>query len=595
MPRRQLPRGERRPSAGAATSGGPAVDLGDGDPPGELGTDLLIGLGVCMYICALGGVDVGEMLPVDSNRMCPVLSCKLLPPSSLPRDLDKVGKLAQAFRTAVEARGFEREVEDANLVAAVSLGRSPPLSANLGGKNEGGHPGHLGHRILSVLRGDEDFEKDDGVVTGGREQKSFDWSVDTYSPHGTPRRSKSGAGGEYGVLQTSSSRANSPRRTEGHARGEPSGRQATKGRPGARGVCHGSTVQTKPTQQHYNEAAGPGRTRRGHQNQQQRGLQGHVSAANARVEAAVFDTVRPSRLHPRPGSASVEGRHCRVGGERATASAAASERHGPRPQSARLAEPGDEFEDARAIYSTHGQVMANQSMRGDIQGRRGDGGPAFDGAGIREANMTAGRQAQQQPVRPTTTGAASAATRRPASAGGRVVDTRIWCSNKNVTTGSGGGVFRCRPNSAIRAATVRFEGDAASSSPLGPTHAGEVPEFLRRKERDLVESNRERRAAVNGRFGVVYDDNEEKYVTGAERVEYHRAAGGSRKGSNEGRQGAGAMESDGWGADRGSPGLSSVRIEDSMDGEGLLPDAGEQAFFDAWKPTGYDIDLSRYD
>lgn len=527
-----------------------------------------------------------------------------------PRDFDKVGKLAQAFKTAVEARGFEREVEDANLVAAVSLGRSPPLSTNGGGKSENGQPSHLGQRMLSVLRGEEDeeerrrhqraqggFEKDEGAVISAREQKPFDWSADKHSPHGTLRRSKGGAGGN-GVLQTNSSRPNSPRRTEGLARGELSGRQATKGRSYTRGVYHGSTLQSNPTQQ-YNEVAG---TRRNCPNQQQqRDLLRYDSGAVARIEAAVFDTVRPSLLHPRPGSASVEGRADRAGCERITPSETSPERLRPRPQSARLAEPSDGFAEDRKMCAAYGRAMAN------MQGIRGDGQRACQGPVTPEAKMAAvsrQQQQQQQPVRPTTTntnttGTASATARRPASAGGRVVDTRVWCSNKNVT-GPGSGVFRCRPDNVIRVATVRFENNGMTgppSSPPVPTRAGEVPEFLRRKERDLIEDNREKWAAVNGRFAVVYDDNEQKRVSGPERVEYYRSVGNPGDGSNGGqRQGVRTMESGGWGVGRGGRALSFLRLEDStMDGEGLLPDAGEQAFFDAWKPTGYDIDLSRYD
>lgn len=495
----------------------------------------------------------------------------------------------------MEARGFEREVEDANLVAAVSLGQSPPFSTNVDGKSELGHPGHLGHRMLSVLRAEQDdeertrrrsarevFEKDDEVVVSGREQKSFGWGADTYSPHGTPRRSK-GSNGGTGV-QTNSSRPNSPRRTEGLARGELPGRQASANRSYNRGVYHGSTLQPKPTQQ-YNETAG---TRRNHLSHQQRDLQRHDSGAVARVEAAVFDTVRPSLLHPRPGSASLEGRSGRVGNEMIVPSAAATQSVRPRPQSARLAEPDEDFAGDRKRRDAHGHAMVNQStQQGGTQERRGYRRRAYEGSAV------TGRQTQQQPIPPTASETAGAAIRRPASAGGRVVDTRIWRSNKNMTE-PGTGVFRCRPNNVIRAATVRFEGDGTSSSPVGPTHAGEVPEFLRRKERGLIEGGREKWAAVNGRFAVVYDDNNEGACV-PERVEYHRADEDSREEVKGEQRGVRTMESDGWGVDKGSLGLSSVRLEDSMDGEGLLPDAGEQAFFDAWKPTGYDIDLSRYD
>lgn len=47
-----------------------------------------------------------------------------VPPLIWSMAIHLVGKLARAFRTSVEARAFEREVADADLVAAVTLGRS---------------------------------------------------------------------------------------------------------------------------------------------------------------------------------------------------------------------------------------------------------------------------------------------------------------------------------------------------------------------------------------------------------------------------------------------------------------------------------------
>lgn len=457
--------------------------------------------------------------------------------------------------------------------------------------------------MLSVLRGEEeedegkrrrerprtDFEKEhEGGVRSERGQ-TFDWGAETCSPQGTPRRPRSGAG-ETAVPETKSSKPRSPRRSDGLVRGELLGRKATDGRSYTQGVRHGSTLQPKPTQQH-NETAGKRRNCQNHQHHHQQDLQGNDSRAVARVEAAAFDTVRPSRLHPRPGSASVEGRSGRNGDARTTPSEATTEeRIRPRPRSARVAKVDDDFTDDRKMSAAHGRALVNQGIRRDIQERLRHGRRAHEGEPTPEASMTTSRQHQLHLVRPTTTttntGMATAAIRRPASAGGRVVDTRIWCSNKNMT-GSAAKVFVHRPNRDV---------PGASSSTFVPTHAGEVPEFLRRKARDRIEGNREKQAAVKGRFGVVFDDNqEEKSVSGLDGVEYHRTAGPSRAEPHGQRPGASTKESHGWRVEGPSPELSSVRLEDSIDGQGLLPDAGEQAFFDAWKPTGYDIDLSRYD
>ncbi|CAM9695254.1 unnamed protein product [Ectocarpus fasciculatus] len=547
-----------------------------------------------------------------------------VPPLIWAMETHLVGKLARAFRTAVEARGFEREVEDANLVAAVTLGRSSPPSSK-GGKNDAGPPWHLEHRMLSVLRGDEEeekerrqrarreFENDEGctMANNQREQQRFGWGADTYSPRRNHRPKTGNGGVGEGQPNYDSSPTTSPRRKEGLARGEQSRPDSTKGRTGARDGRHastfnrpgtmarGTTFESKARQQHNNSRTVDGNTP-GLQNQDQREQQRQDSAAVARVEAAVFDTVRPSRLHPRPGSASVEGRSGRVGFYEGC-----TERL--RPQSARLPEAHDKFLVEGGRTAVGGRMGASHTMPSDAHG---NGRRAF------EANSTSQPNREERPVRATMTTVAlttNTRARRPASAGGRVVDTRTWSSNSNVVE-AGTGVFRCRPNKTTRAA-VRFEASATdggvSSSPLVPTHPGAVPQFLLRKERELLEAHRQKQAAVNGRFEVVPEQDDDVGGCGDERVSGH-AVGGSEGEFKSDRRDMSASEISGrWGGevggtleqegDGGSGAyggkvlLSSVRLEDSMDGEGLLPDAGEQAFFDAWKPTGYGIDLSRYD
>ncbi|CAN0351492.1 unnamed protein product, partial [Ectocarpus sp. 8 AP-2014] len=552
-----------------------------------------------------------------------------VPPLIWAMEIHLVGKLARAFRTAVEARGFEREVEDANLVAAVTLGRSSPPSSK-GGKKDSGPPGHLEHRMLSVLRGDEEEEKERRqrarrefenaesctMANNQREQQRFGWGADTYSPRRNYRPKTDNGGMDGGQPKYGSSPTTSPRRKEGLARGEQSRPDSTKGRAGVRDGRHastfhrpgtmarGSTFESKARQQYSSSRTVDGNTP-GLQNQEQREQQRQDSAAVARVEAAVFDTVRPSCLHPRPGSASFEGRSGRVGFYEGCSVLAATERL--RPQSARLPEAHDKFLVEGGRTTVGGHTGASHAMPSDAHrsGRR-----AFEG------NSTSGPNREERPVRTTMTTVALTANtmaRRPASAGGSVVDTRTWSSNSNVVE-AGTGVFRCRPNKTTRAA-VRFEASATeggvSSSQLVPTHPGAVPQFLLRKERELLEAHRQKQAAVNGRFEVVPDQADDIGGCGDEGVSGH-AVGGSGGDIKSDRRVVSASEiSDRWGrevgdtleqaGDGGSGAygdrvlLSSVRLEDSMDGEGLMPDAGEQAFFDAWKPTGYDIDLSRYD
>lgn len=503
-------------------------------------------------------------------------------------------------------------MEDANLVAAVTLGRSSSPSAKGAGKSDDSSPWHLGHRMLSVLRG-EDGEgggteegvrlqtpqrdlangSKEGLANSRRENPQFDWGNDTYSPRKTPHRSASCGGGTDRRRTYHSSPAPSPRKAEGSAHGEQSRRQAIKGRAGIRDGHRGPTP---------NPSGSPASNK--------------ASAAIARVEAAVFDTVRPSRLHPRPGSASVAGRSDRAGHAGCGASAT-TERL--RPQSARLAEPRHPFPggSGRSAFDEQ-NTAAYRSSPPDVHR---DERRAYQVDSTSESCTTAVRR--QQPLRPTPT--AATAGRRPASAGGRVVDTRIWSSNNKVVEARAG-VFRCRPNKAVRGASVQFESAAAGggvsgllSSPYVPTHSGEVPEFLRRKEVELIKAVKEKQAAANGRFTIVPDDKDRASSGGGEgsmgvaKVEHHpdeiwrhpsdgqkrlTRASESRDGREDGEDATLVEQSDtGGGSDDGYGGrvLSSLRIEDSMDGEGLLPDAGEQAFFDAWKPTGYGIDLSRYD
>ncbi|CAN0534917.1 unnamed protein product, partial [Ectocarpus sp. 12 AP-2014] len=552
-----------------------------------------------------------------------------VPPLIWAMKIHLVGKLARAFRTAVEARGFEREVEDANLVAAVTLGRSSPPSSKCA-KNDSGPPWHLEHRVLSVLRGDEEEEKERRqraqrefenaesctMANNQREQQRFGWGADTYSPRRNYRRKTGNGGMDEGLPKYGSSPTTSPRRKEDLARGEQSRPDSTKGRTGVRDGRHastfnrpgtmarGSTFESKARQQYSSSRTVDGNTR-GLQNQGQREQQRQDSAAVARVEAAVFDTVRPSRLHPRPGSASFEGRSGRVGFYEGCSALAATERL--RPQSARLPEAHDMFLGEGGRTTVGGYTGASHAMPSDVHrsGRR-----AFEG------NSTSGPNGEERPVRTTMTTVALTAdttARRPASAGGRVVDTRTWSSNSNVVE-AGTGVFRCRPNKTTRAA-VRFEASTTeggvSSSQLVPTHPGAVPQFLLRKERELLEAHRQKQAAVNGRFEVVPDQADDIDGCGDEGISGHTVGGSGGNIKLDRRDMSASEISDRWGREagdtleQGGDGvsgayggrvlLSSVRLEDSMDGEGLLPDAGEQAFFDAWKPTGYDIDLSRYD
>lgn len=513
------------------------------------------------------------------------------PPAGVPpliwgMGLHLVGKLARAFRMAVEARAFEREVADADLVAAVTLGRS---YEDNGVQDP---PCHLEHRMLSALQESEGQRKE-GRRSGAKraeEERNEEmcWGVKSYGHvrSDCPESRSAVVGGAH-------SRSRSPpgafkrvadcvQEQPGRCAREISIRNRYDGTPNSRSTTFGGAspsttaglacANTKLCAA-QNSRSGTTEARK---NQQPR----DVSAAAARVEAAVFGTVKPSRLHPRPISACAEGRPRldRSGDETYIPRIARSysgqrELKGneqPRPQSARRAEPRD-----------FGDVEAGRVPTDSIPTREG---------WAHEERYATRRHVTRSPTTPTPPRA------RPSSAGGaasragsRVVDTRTWSSHVVQPA-----VFRCRPQNK-----VRFEGDGGGGV---PTHAGAIPEFLLRKERDLAE--REKAAAMNGRFANVYDhghgDLEEARASRTPRSagvdsEDPRRAEGIKESVREVECEWGEKGLEGGAAYGGSVISSTVKLDESMDGQGLLPDAGEQAFFDAWKPTGYGNDLSRCD
>lgn len=509
-----------------------------------------------------------------------------VPPLIWGMGLHLVGKLAKAFRAAVEARSFEREVADADLVAAVTLGRSSSPN-NGGGENEG-PPWHLGHRMLSAVQTVEDGGRGERSTWDGekREKKEvgFDWGPQNYThfrcdrpggdtlgrvdgidrdqgkvPVKSPSRAKTVAA-EHANEPYSWRSANDDRAVRNGHGGAANGRGSTVP------ASYGAATHRKSAAQRYRSA--PVGTRK---SQQMR----YPSPAAALVEAAVCDTVKPSLLHRRPASASMEGRYRidRSGYDVCFERWGVGEHGGPtgrgegefdgrqRPQSARLAEPRDFVSASRGV------------RKGDKEGGGGRGAVAtgdemlHDSAPLTqfEERMREDggvKASRTQPSRPPYSAV------RPASAGGRVIDTRLWSSEIAPKTE----VFRCRPQTAR--GHGRFE---QTTRPPPPTHAGEVPTFLIRKERQLAErelAEEEKAAAVRGRFTVVPDNLDGGHCD--DRV----------------KDSGGCVGDIGY---RKNSVLSSARLEESMDGEGLLPDAGEQAFFDAWKPAGYGHDLSRYD
>lgn len=161
-------------------------------------------------------------------------------------------------------------------------------------------------------------------------------------------------------------------------------------------------------------------------------------------------------------------------------------------------------------------------------------------------------------------------SKRPASAGTRVVDTRTWSS-----TVVRPNMFRSRPQ---RPRDPARSGHNARSSPL--THVGQVAKFLSRKERERREhAERERAAAIKGRFEVIP-------------VNAYSDEGGTPSRANVANL---RKDKNVVVVGTGENLLSSVELERLVTVGGLMPDTGQQAFMDAWKPTGYGLDLSRYD
>lgn len=515
------------------------------------------------------------------------------PPAGVPpliwgMGLHLVGKLARAFRMAVEARAFEREVADADLVAAVTLGRSS------GDGEVEGPPRHLDHRMLSAMQGSEE-RRNEGRCSGsnraeGEPNEAMCWGVENYHNFRSdrPRSGNVGVGRTHSRNRTppgSSMRVsdcmyeNPGRRTRENAarnsyNSTPNSRLAMSGGASQTTIAGPACANTKTSTVHYSRS-GTTETRKSQH-------PFDVSAAVARVEAAVFGTVKPSRLHPRPTSASAEGRtrldrssdetyipkiERGYSGQREI-----NENGRPRPQSARPAAPRD-FGDDEAGRIPNGSTSARERWAHE-EGNAG----------------TNRRHVSRSPTTPTPPRARPVSAGGAVSrAGGRLVDTRTWSSHAVQPP-----VFRCRPQNK-----VRFEGDGAESP---PTHAGAVPEFLLRKERHLAE--REKAAAVKGRFALVsphgYGETDE---AGASRTPRSVAVdNGDPRRPVEAETSVREVKCE-WGETGldggvayGSSAISStVKLEESMDGEGLLPDAGEQAFFDTWKPTGYGSDLSRYD
>lgn len=219
-----------------------------------------------------------------------------------------------------------------------------------------------------------------------------------------------------------------------------------------------------------------------------------------------------------------------------------------------------------------------------------------------------------------------------------MIDTRIWSSSIVQPA-----VSLCRTRNR-----VRFEG-ASDHSPA--THVGAVPAFLERKTKELERVRaieRERIAAVEGRFavrrctaGVATDGRRNMKGTAESRIENQEGIQSGQEGSASAAESADAvcsaighlgghscdddnsaistMERAGWGQEsefrfvesggyyvagarkttRTSSSPTSPTVARLVEGvtsvddmEGLLPDAGEQAFFEAWKPKDCGDDVS---
>lgn len=152
-------------------------------------------------------------------------------------------------------------------------------------------------------------------------------------------------------------------------------------------------------------------------------------------------------------------------------------------------------------------------------------------------------------------------SRSPASAGTRVVATRMW-SSKMVRPN----VFRSwlqRPQDPARS------GRSARLSP--PTYVGQVAKFFPQKERERREhAGRERAAAIKGRFEVVHaNTNGDEGGTPSRGIVAYLG-----KDKNIGV------------VDTGGSLLSSVELGRLVIPGALVPDSGQQAFMDAGRPAG---------
>lgn len=298
------------------------------------------------------------------------------------------------------------------------------------------------------------------------------------------------------------------------------------------------------------------------------------------------------------------------------------------------------------VYWAGGNVdPAAEKMQRDAMYMRvhdaksGGGRIASDDADDNIAKVIAIRMmSPARPARTASSRSGSGSKPRPHSAGAEergMIDTRIWSSSVARPA-----VFRCRPRNR-----VRFE-EASGHSPA--THARAVPAFLERKTKELERLQaieRERIAAVKGRFtvrpvGTVRDGRENMEATVEAGVEDEDGVRSGQEGSASAAESTDAvssaiehlggqncddhnsamstMERAGWGqesefkfvepggfyvAGGGSSSPASPQtaarlfegVSSVEDAEGLLPNAGEQAFFEAWKPKGYGDDLTRFD
>lgn len=402
--------------------------------------------------------------------------------------------------------------------------------------------------------------------------------------------------------------------------------------------------------------ATPGTARRRDQEQQH---QPYNSAAVALVEAAAFGTVKPLPLHARPASASAKGRSrpgqsgSDRGGHDTHVPGVASVGEGYngggieprgmtrvehddriRPQSARRADECGHFADKRRGRESAARAICSTIWSDSESNRQDINCPVTRWA----TAIGLPNSSSMSPTRPT----ASVTTtyNRPCSesAGGGsggidetggtdssravgggcgVIDTRTWSSSVAKPA-----VFRCHPQHN----KVRFEENAGCPT---ARDARAVPGFLVLKERELAE--RERVVAIKGRLEhrrVVTGEDDVAEGENPRRLAGYRVDSGGEFDVREEREDAAPSLSEspetdvhtgyigenscrygygfGGGGDPhydvgggtgayGSP-VSSARIgEASIDTEKLLPDAGEQAFFEAWKPMGYGDDIYRYD